>query len=332
VRISSLSTVAFDDYDSPRDSLGQPGCGSNRMPVLDQSDGIALSRNIQGAIPVFLDYKSGRIGTKEYLIRVYSRFYPLHLYPFIVGAIVHSHSRAFVVPCDLCLMDDPSLRSSSTESSEVDANRRPIKMRSAPWAQGLARELARLGVSPNQVSLFSVVCALVGAGLFLAEAFSQGTPWFLIAAAICIQLRLLANMLDGLIAVEGGHQTKVGELYNEIPDRIADVLFLASAGYASQHGNWGVALGWSAAVLAVGTAYIRALGARRGAAQDFCGPVAKQQRMFLLTVGCFLAAGEHIAGSSRQTLFWILVIINLGTLVTCVRRTLHLAERLETAS
>jgi phosphatidylglycerophosphate synthase len=205
-------------------------------------------------------------------------------------------------------------------------------MRSARWAQALASTLAQLGVSPNQVSLFSVVCALVGAGLFLTEAVGSGSPWFLIGAAICIQVRLLANMLDGLIAVEGGHQTKMGELYNEIPDRIADVLFLVSAGYASKHAAWAVALGWSASVLALGTAYVRALGARRGAAQDFCGPVAKQQRMFLLTVGCFLAAAEHIAGWPRQSLFWILVIINLGTLATCIRRTLHLAERLETAS
>jgi phosphatidylglycerophosphate synthase len=229
-------------------------------------------------------------------------------------------------------MVDPSHSSSLTGSSEIDPNRRPIKMRSTRWAQALARTFAKFGVSPNQVSLFSVVCALVGAGLFLLEAFGPGSAWLLIGAAVCIQLRLLANMLDGLIAVEGGHQTKLGELYNEIPDRIADVLFLASAGYASQHGAWGVALGWSASLLAVGTAYIRALGARRGAAQDFCGPVAKQQRMFLLTVGCFLAAGEHIAGWFRESLFWILLVIVIGTLVTCIRRMQHLAERLETAS
>ena len=229
-------------------------------------------------------------------------------------------------------MVDPSPSSSPAGSSEIDPNRRPIKMRSAHWAQALACGLANIGVSPNQVSLFSVVCALVGAALFLVEAFGPGSPWLLLGAAVCIQLRLLANMLDGLIAVEGGHQTKLGELFNEMPDRIADVLFLASAGYASQHGAWGVAFGWSASVLAIGTAYIRALGARRGAAQDFCGPVAKQQRMFLLTVGCLLAAGEHIAGWSRAALFWILVVITIGTLVTCIRRIQHLAERLETTS
>jgi phosphatidylglycerophosphate synthase len=229
-------------------------------------------------------------------------------------------------------MVDPSPSSSPAGSPEIDPNRRPIKMRSAHWAQALARALANMGVRPNQVSLFSVVCAFIGAALFLVEAFGPGSLWLLVGAAVCIQLRLLANMLDGLIAVEGGHQTKLGELYNEMPDRIADVLFLASAGYASQHGAWGVALGWSAAVLAVGTAYIRALGARRGAAQDFCGPVAKQQRMFLLTLGCLLAAGEHIAGWARAALFWILVVITIGTLVTCIRRIQHLAERLETTS
>jgi phosphatidylglycerophosphate synthase len=229
-------------------------------------------------------------------------------------------------------MVDPSPSSSPAGSSEIDPNRRPIKMRSAHWAQALACGLANIGVSPNQVSLFSVVCALVGAALFLVEAFGPGSPWLLLGAALCIQLRLLANMLDGLIAVEGGHQTKLGELFNEMPDRIADVLFLASAGYASQPGAWGVAFGWSASVLAIGTAYIRALGARRGAAQDFCGPVAKQQRMFLLTFGCLLAAGEHMAGWSRAALFWMLAVIAIGTLVTCIRRIQHLAERLETTS
>jgi phosphatidylglycerophosphate synthase len=230
------------------------------------------------------------------------------------------------------MMDDPSPLSSAAGSPAIDPNRRPIKMRSARWAQALATALAKLGVSPNQVSLFSIIVALIGAGLFLGEGFGSGSPWLLIGAGVCVQLRLLANMLDGLIAVEGGRQTKVGELYNEIPDRIADVLFLASAGYGSQHAIWGTALGWSAAVLAVGTAYIRVLGARRGWEQDFRGPIAKQQRMFLLTVGCFLAAAEHILNWPRQSLFWILVLINIGTLVTCIRRARSLAQRLENAS
>ena len=123
--------------------------------------------------------------------------------------------------------------------------------------------------------------------------------------------------------------SKTGELYNEIPDRIADVAFLAAAGYASLHGEWGVALGWSAAVLAVNTAYIRAMGARRGQPQDFCGPQAKPHRMFLLTVACLLAFAEKLADWPPRVLFVFLVVINLGTLFTCIRRTVRLARQLE---
>src|SRR5271167_2346951 len=122
-------------------------------------------------------------------------------------------------------------------------DRRPIKTRSAWWAQAITRALVRLGVSPNQVSVTSVVFALAGAGCFGLEASGAAGAWVLLVAAVCIQLRLLANMLDGLIAVEGGRMTKSGELYNEIPDRIADVAFLAAAGYASHHGELGAALG-----------------------------------------------------------------------------------------
>jgi len=210
-------------------------------------------------------------------------------------------------------------------------DRRPIKTRSAGWAQALTRILVRWGASPNQVSVASIAFAVAGAALLAAETNGSTEAWLFLGVALCIQLRLLANMLDGLIAVEGGRMTKTGELYNEIPDRIADVAFLAAAGYASHQGEWGIALGWSAAVLAVNTAYIRAIGARRGWAQDFCGPQAKPHRMFLLTVACLLAFAEKLAGWPPRVLFLFLIVINLGTLLTCVRRTIRLARQLEAA-
>jgi phosphatidylglycerophosphate synthase len=177
----------------------------------------------------------------------------------------------------------------------------------------------------------SIAFALIGAGLLMCEARGSASVLPFIITAGCIQLRLIANMLDGLIAVEGGRQTKIGELYNEIPDRIADVAFLAAAGYASHHGEWGIGLGWGASVLAVTTAYIRAIGARRGQPQDFCGPQAKQHRMFLLTVACLLASAEKLAGLPPRILFIFLIVINLGTVLTCIRRTVHLARQLESA-
>jgi phosphatidylglycerophosphate synthase len=209
-----------------------------------------------------------------------------------------------------------------------DANRRPMKTRSSKWAQILARAVSRLGVTANHVSLASIGVAVLGGALLLSSASGDHRVWVVLLAAACIQLRLLANMLDGLIAVEGGRKTPPGELYNEIPDRVADVVLLVSAGYASQHGSVGAALGWCAAVLAVGTAYLRALGARRGHPQDFSGPLAKPQRMFLLTLACLFGAAESFVGLSPNALFFALILLNVGTLWTCIQRTRRLGAQL----
>jgi phosphatidylglycerophosphate synthase len=73
-------------------------------------------------------------------------------------------------------------------------------------------------------------------------------------AAAAIQCRLLCNLLDGMLAVEEGFRTKSGDIYNELPDRIADVVILTAAGYALRDQPFGVSLGWLAAVCAVLTA------------------------------------------------------------------------------
>jgi phosphatidylglycerophosphate synthase len=107
-----------------------------------------------------------------------------------------------------------------------------------------------------------------------------------LAAATCIQLRLIANLLDGMVAVEGGKGGPTGDLWNEAPDRVADVMILIGAGYAAGSSPM---LGMIAALVAVFVAYVRALGASVGAGQIFLGPMAKPHRMFLMTLMCLLA-------------------------------------------
>jgi phosphatidylglycerophosphate synthase len=135
---------------------------------------------------------------------------------------------------------------------------------------------------------------------------------------------LLAIVLDGLMAVEGGKRTAVGFLYNEIPDRVDDTVLLVAAGYSSGR----PALGWLAAVLAVATAYIRALGGSLGFEQDFSGPMAKQHRMFTLTAGSLIGA----LVAYHTVLAVTLGVIVLGCAATLFRRTRHLARLVEAAS
>ena len=205
-------------------------------------------------------------------------------------------------------------------SSDTSA-RRPLKSRSTAWAQYFSRSMLKLGLRPNAVSLLSIVCAAIGGGsaLWAAQAASAWPFWLL--AATGVQLRLFCNLMDGMLAVEGGLKSATGELFNEIPDRIADALILVPFGYAIGT-PWGIALGWAAAAGAVMTAYIRALGASLTGKHDFCGPMAKPHRMAAVTLGCL---GMAVTGW-MPLITWAIAIINVGIVITAWRRVTHLAK------
>jgi phosphatidylglycerophosphate synthase len=206
----------------------------------------------------------------------------------------------------------------------TDDNRRPLKTRSRAWAQRLAKALVSAGVSPNAISVAGVLMAGLGCGVLLLVPGSLG----LVATAACVQLRLLCNMLDGMVAIEGGRQTATGILYNEIPDRVADSLLIVALGYAAGAG-W---LGWLGALTAAVTAYIRVLGGACGLAQDFRGPLAKPHRMFVMTVGCLLGAIELPSSGNRYSLLLAASIIAVGALLTCALRTAAIARQLRARS
>ncbi len=179
--------------------------------------------------------------------------------------------------------------------------------------------LARSSVTPNQISSISIVFAALG-----AIALVDARPLALVGAAIGVQLRLLCNLIDGMVAIEGGKQSATGALYNEFPDRIADSLLLVALGYACGV-PW---LGWLAALMAALTAYVRATGGALGLAQDFRGPMAKPQRMAVLTVACLAGAAEFEWNGTRWALVAAAVLIAAGSALTCVTRTRAIARAL----
>lgn len=131
-----------------------------------------------------------------------------------------------------------------------------------------------------------------------------------------------------MLAVEGGLKSPTGELFNELPDRLADALILAPLGYAEGSAA-GIALGWAAACGAIGTAYIRAMGASLTGENDFRGPMAKPHRMATVTAACVSMMGLEISGHAWPLIFWALVVINAGILITGWRRVSRLASNLK---
>lgn len=201
-------------------------------------------------------------------------------------------------------------------------DRRPIASRGSGWARALTKWLAARDISPNQISIASMVAAGL-AGLcfyFGAMAGGFGGALLLLAAALFCQIRLICNLMDGLVAVEAQKGTPDGAYWNEAPDRVSDVLIFVGLGY----GLGLTGLGWAAAVLAVSTAYVRELGHNISGENDFCGPMAKPQRMAMLTGAAVVAAIVPSWGLLQLALWGVV----LGTAATVVRRSLRILQRL----
>lgn len=196
------------------------------------------------------------------------------------------------------------------------ADRRPLASRDTKPARRAAQWLAQTRITPNAISAASVGFALLAGGAFWATggAGATGRAVLLVLAALGCQLRLACNLLDGMVAVEGGQAAPDGPFWNEVPDRLADMVILVALGLGA---GW-PALGWAAAAMAVLTAYIRETGTGLGRSADFSGPMAKPQRMAVVTGAALLAILWPGA------LLWALWIVTLGAGATAARRAWHL--------
>lgn len=203
------------------------------------------------------------------------------------------------------------------------ADRRPISARNSPLSQRVTVWLVRHGAQPNAISIASVILALAAGGCLLLTSGKYAYPFWWGLAALLIVLRLFANMFDGMVAVKMGSTSPLGDIYNEVPDRISDVIIFVSAGYAA--GSMEV-LGYCAAIGSLFIAYLRSFGNSLGVTQLFIGPMAKSHRMFTLAGICLLTAFFQSFLEQRMALTWGLLIIVIGSLVTIILRLRRIVQ------
>ncbi len=209
------------------------------------------------------------------------------------------------------------------------SDRRPLASRDTGWARALTRWLAATSVSPNQISIASMVAAAVAGGALWSVGSVEGAArasLLLLAASAC-QIRLVCNLMDGLVAIEAGRRAPDGAFWNEFPDRVSDILILVGLGL----GLGNSALGWAAATAAVFTAYTRELGHALGLPADYRGPMAKPHRMALITLACLLSLADPFWNGTGWVLWVALWLIALGSGFTVIRRARSMVRTLGAA-
>ena len=177
--------------------------------------------------------------------------------------------------------------------------------------------LARLGVSPDAVTLAAIPIGVLAGALLL---LSPTVPAVLLVVPVLAALRLILNLLDGALARRTGRMHPRGELYNELGDRLADVAFLAPVAFLPGADRTTVLLGVAGAIFASFAGLVpRAAGGDR----IYRGILSKPGRMILLAV---FAVAAFIVGSEAWGPFGPLLLV--GTILTAVERIIVAIRRL----
>ena len=209
-------------------------------------------------------------------------------------------------------------------SNYEPTSRRPIADVFRATAYGPTRFCVAFGVHPDAISYASILFAIAAAFCFWK---SGAHPWLLVIAPGFCYLRLWCNMLDGMVALASGKASWRGEILNDLPDRISDVVIFAGVA----HSGWmHPLLGYWAAILALLTAYVGTLGQAVGARREFVGVMSKPWRMVMLHIGAWTTfacawSNNDIYFGGLTALDWTCVIVIAGcvqTIAVRLRRTM----------
>ena len=199
-------------------------------------------------------------------------------------------------------------------------------------ANSAVRLCVRLEVSPDAVSYSSIVAAAGAAVCFWQ---SGRIAALLIPAVALCYLRLWFNMLDGMVALASGKASRRGEVINELPDRISDVLIFVGVAHS---GLCQPIIAYWVAILSVMVAYIGILGQAVGVQREFSGLMSKPWRMVVLHAGAWATLALLWWGNSAYVfggltvLDWTHLLIIAGCLQTSVIRLVRMMRALDASA
>src|SRR5881398_3619738 len=206
---------------------------------------------------------------------------------------------------------------------------RPIAQMFRRTGHGATNLCVRLGISPDAISYLSLLAALIAALFFWK---SGKNAWLLIIAPLFCYLRLWFNMLDGLVAFAAGKASRRGEILNDLPDRISDIVIFVGVA----HSGWmNPILGYWAAISAVLTAYVGIFGQVIGGEREFSGWMSKPWRMVALHIGawttlaCWWWNDQSIRLQGLTILDWTCIVVIAGCVQTIAARLKRIMAALE---
>jgi CDP-diacylglycerol--glycerol-3-phosphate 3-phosphatidyltransferase len=175
-----------------------------------------------------------------------------------------------------------------------------LKPRFQALLRPVARALHGFGATANQVTVAACVVS-IALGVLLATRPEDFRLFLLVPAWLFVRMAL--NAIDGMLAREFGHASKLGAYLNEITDVVSDAALYAP--FALLPGS-SPALVAAVIALAIISEMAGVLGLMVGASRRYDGPMGKSDRAFVFgLLGLLAGLGVDLA----PYLVWVLAAV-----------------------
>lgn len=173
----------------------------------------------------------------------------------------------------------------------------------------LAWTLYRHGVSANQLSLLSLISAIVAGAAFCVNVLP--------VAIVTIAFNALFDALDGCLARSSKSESKQGDLIDHVCDRYSDIFIfggIAIGGYVA----WQIGL--LAIVGVLMTSYLGTQAQALGVGRDYRGLLGRADRLVLVFFVTLLSLGVPETIIWFPLLGWMMVFVAIVSNITALQR------------
>lgn len=181
--------------------------------------------------------------------------------------------------------------------------------------------------------IISYAATIIGLGTALCYYYAQDYHVLLIGAVITILLRMTLNTIDGVMAIERGNLSLIGEIVNALPDRYSDVFLLLGIIFSPL---CNVTLGVAGMVSMFLVSYTGMLGGALGVDWQHHGPLGKVERLILVMVFSIIQYLKMSGGNSQLTILsigltpleWCMVLFIILGQITVLNRLCGMVKQI----
>ncbi len=196
---------------------------------------------------------------------------------------------------------------------------RPLALK---YLEPMAKITANAGVTPNAISMLSLIFAVVSGVLFY---YSDASPIIVMAAGLMVALNSLLDAMDGIMARYLSVASAKGDFLDHVIDRYADVFIICGIFFGGY-------VDWMIGVVAIVgvqiTSYLGTQAQALNLGRYYGGIIGRADRLILIMMASLIYVISPAELYGLSSLGWVIVIIAVGSHITAFQRIAHIWKQL----